>query len=670
MLFFMLAASGCKKDNAVYSEKGLDVSNLDMAMVPGFDFYRYATGGWSDSNPIPDEYARYGSFDKLRENNQEQVRTLIEELGETAHESGNVAQKIGDLYVLGMDSVRLNAEGASPIKAQLAAIAAASSPDDIIKLAGTLRHYTMAPFIGFYVGADDKNSSKNIAHIDQDGLGLGERDYYLSDAPEKKQIREQYTALIVNQFKNSGYTEAEAAKAGATVLKIETELAKSHFEKEKRRIPELNYHKFSVEQLNDSVANFNWKAFFEAVGVKDLKVLNVSQVEPVAAAVKLMQTASVSELKTYLSWCLIHSAANYLSDNFVNATFEFFGKQLSGRKVNQPRWKRTVNTVNAALGEEVGKLYVEKHFPPQAKERMLGLVGNLQRSLGERIEKLDWMSAETRSKALEKLAAFTVKIGYPDKGRDRSGLKIDREKSYWENLVQASEFEFDFMLSKLGKDVDKTEWLMTPQMVNAYYNPTTNEITFPAGILQPPFFYMNADDAVNYGAIGVVIGHEMTHGFDDQGRKYDKVGNLSDWWTDDDAKNFEKRAQVLVEHFNNIVVLDTICANGQFTLGENIADYGGLQVAYNAFRKTGQFKDKKTVDGFTPQQRFFLAYANLWAGNIRDKEILRLTMIDVHSLSKWRVNGTLPHIDAWYEAFDIKDTDALYIPKEKRVSIW
>ncbi|MDR1808854.1 MAG: M13 family metallopeptidase [Prevotella sp.] len=670
MASLMLYAAGCKKGDIVYSDKGLDIANLDTTAVPGADFFRYATGGWSDANPIPDEYSRYGTFDKLRENNQEQVKGLIEELGQTQHENGSVAQKIGDLYVLGMDSLKLNADGAAPIREQLDSIAAAASVDDIIRLSGELRHYTSASFLVFFVGADDKNSSKNIAHIAQGGLGLGERDYYLSNEPKSKQIREQYTELIVKQFANAGYSEPEAIKAAATVLKIETALAKSHFEKEKTREAELNYHKLNVSQLNDSVAKFPWDDFFNAIGANGMKELDVAQIEPVAAAVKLMQTTSVAESKIYLSWCLINSAARYLSDDFVNANFEFYGKQLSGRKINQPRWKRTVNAINEALGEEVGRLYVEKYFPPQAKERMLKLVDNLRWSLSERISGLDWMSNTTKQKAHEKLGSFTVKIGYPDKWRDCSKLKIEKEDSYWENMARASKFDFDFMLSKLGKDVDKTEWFMSPQTVNAYYNPTTNEITFPAGILQPPFFYMNADDAVNYGAIGVVIGHEMTHGFDDQGRKYDKDGNMFDWWTEEDAKKFKERSQMLVEHFNNIVVLDSVHANGQFTLGENLADYGGLQVAYNAFAKTAQFSGKTPIDGFTPQQRFFLSYATLWAGNIRDEEILRLTQIDVHSLGKWRVNGALPHINAWYEAFDIQEDAPLFIPKDKRVSIW
>jgi len=669
----LMLTPGCK-DKANNQEKpldnGLNIANMDTTMMPGTDFYRYATGGWSDANPIPDEYGRYGSFEKLYETNQDQIKLLIEGLSAKENENGSVAQKIGDLYKQGMDSTKLNNDGASPIAEQLTQINSATTISDIIALTAEIRRFVSAPFFNIYVGADDKNSSMNIAHIYQGGLGLGERDFYLASDENSKRLRDSYIHLIITQFKNAGYSDIEAKNAANSVMKIETALAKSHFEKEKTRIPELNYHKFKVEQLNDSVTAFEWQTFFESVGAKGMKDLDVSQIEPIAAAIKLMQTSSVSDSKAYLSWCLINSAANYLSDDFVIANFEFYGKQMSGRKVLQPRWKRTVSTINSTLGEEVGQMYVEKYFPPQAKERMLGLVKNLEQSLGERIGKLDWMSKETKAKAFEKLGAFTVKIGYPDKWRDCSALEIKSDDYYWANIVRSSKFEFNYMMNKLGKNVDKSEWLMSPQTVNAYYNPTTNEICFPAGILQPPFFYMNADDALNYGAIGVVIGHEMTHGFDDQGRKYDKNGNMTDWWTEEDAKNFEERAKVLVDFFNNIVVIDSVHANGSYTLGENIADYGGLQVAYNAFLKTKQAKDGEAIDRLTPQKRFFLAYANLWAGNIRNEEILRLTKLDPHSLGKWRVNGTLPHIQAWYDAFGITETDSLYIPKENRASIW
>lgn len=646
-----------------------DIANIDTTAIAGNDFYQYATGGWAKANPIKDEYARYGSFDQLAERNQEQVKGLIEELGKTKHEQGSIAQKIGDLFALGMDSTKLNTDGAKPLQAQLDKIKDASTVTDIVKLTGELRKYANSPFFSLYVGADDKNSSMNIVQLYQGGLGLGERDYYLAKDSTSVALRKGYLKLIKTQFENAGYAAADAQKAADAILKIETALATDHFKKEDTRKPELNYHKMKVEDLNKSVAKFEWDIFFNAADVKGFTELNVAQIKPVATAVNLIHSLPIDESKAYLSWCLINSAASYLSDNFVNADFDFYGKQLSGRKVLQPRWKRTVNTVDGALSEAVGQMYVEKYFPAEAKERMLVLVKNLQVTLGERINNLSWMSDATKAKAQEKLNSFTVKIGYPDKWKDYSSLQVKKD-SYWENIVRANEFAYDDMINKINKPVDKSEWHMPPQMVNAYYNPTTNEICFPAGILQPPFFYLNEDDAVNYGAIGVVIGHEMSHGFDDQGSLYDKDGNLSNWWTKDDSKKFNERAQVLVQHFNKIEVLPGVFANGEFTLGENIGDFGGLQISYNAFEKTEEAKKGEKIDGYTPEQRFFLSYSGVWAGSIRDAEILRRTKTDPHSLGKWRVNGTLPHIDGWYKAFNITEDNALYIPKEKRADIW
>lgn len=661
---------GCKqKAQDVKDVVTFNISNLDTTFVPGNDFYMYATGGWAKANPIKDEYSRYGSFDQLAERNKEQVKGLIEELGKTAHKDGSIEQKIGDLYAIAMDSTKLNADGVKPIQSQLEAISKAATVADVVKLSGEIRKYAESPFFSLYVGADDKNSSMNLVQIYQGGLGLGERDYYLATDTTSVALRKGYHNLIVKQFVNAGYAEAEALKAADAVLKIETDLAKAHFKKEDTRKPELNYHKMKVEDLNKSVADFEWQIFFDAAGAKGFADINVGQIEPIKAAVQLIRALPIDESKAYLSWCVINAAAPYLSDNFVNTNFDFYGKQLSGSKVLQPRWKRSVNAIDGSLSEAVGQMYVEKYFPAEAKERMLKLVKNLQVTLGERINNLAWMSNETKTKAQEKLNAFTVKIGYPDKWKDYTTLAIKKD-SYWQNIVRASEFAYNEMIGKIGKPVDKSEWHMPPQMVNAYYNPTTNEICFPAGILQPPFFYLDGDDAINYGAIGVVIGHEMSHGFDDQGSKYDKDGNLADWWTADDSKKFIERAQVLVNHFNKIEVLPGTFANGEYTLGENIGDFGGLQIAYNAFEKTEEAKAAAKIDGFTPAQRFFLSYAGVWAGNIRDAEILRLTKIDPHSLGKWRVNGTLPHINAWYDAFGITEKDALFIPKEKRADIW
>ncbi|MCE5204901.1 MAG: M13 family metallopeptidase [Porphyromonadaceae bacterium] len=669
IILSIMMTTSCAEKKSGQSADRLNLANMDTTVAPGESFYRYATGGWQVVNPIPDEYARYGSFDKLREENQEQIQSLIKALGTQKNPVGSNAQKVGDLYTLGMDSVKLNRDGAAPLRPQLEEIAAAKDKRDIVKLMAKVSRYASNPFFGFSVGADEKNSEMNIALIYQSGIGMGDRDYYLLTDDHSQMLRNAYITLMETQFRNAGYAEAAAKQAATHVMKIETELAKAHVAKEMLRIPELNYHKMRVDDLPARVAPFEWTLYFEAVGAKDIDSLNVSQIEPVKAAVAIIQKEPITVLQDYLSWKVINSAAGYLSDDFVKANFEFYGKTLSGSKELRPRWRRTIDAVNGAMGEAVGQLYVEKYFPAQAKERMLSLVDNLKMALGERISQLEWMDAETKSKAQEKLGAFIVKIGYPDKWKDYSSLDITKD-SYWQNMVHASEFEYAEMIADLGKPVDKTKWYMSPQTVNAYYNPSSNEICFPAGILQPPFFYMDGDDAINYGGIGVVIGHEMTHGFDDQGRKYDKDGNLTDWWTAGDAKRFEERASVLVNYFDHIVVLDTVHANGTFTLGENIADHGGLQVAYQAFQKTTQAQSDDAIDGFTPTQRFFLSYANLWAGNVRDAEILRLTKIDPHSLGRWRVDGALPHIDAWYEAFHIQPSDPMYLPKDARASIW
>ncbi len=668
-LLIMGTSIGCTPKATQHTDKGIELTNMDTSAVVGDDFYQYATGGWQLANPMPDDYSRYGTFDKLRENNQLQVQGLIEELGAEDHKQGTSAQKVGDLYSMGIDSVKLNTDGYEPVKPILADIDAATNKKDIVKLMAQVSKYAANPFFGFYVGADDKNSSMNIVHLYQAGIGMGEREYYIEQNDKSNHLRQEYVNLMKTQFQNIGYTEAKATKAANDAMKIETELAQNHFTKEMGRIPEKNYHKLRLVDLNKEVAPFEWDYYFEQVGATNLDSLNVSQIEPIKAAINIIDNESMESLKSYLKWIVVRSAANYLSDDFVNAHFEFYGKAMSGSKELRPRWKRSIDAVSGALGEVVGQLYVERYFPAEAKERMLTLVDNVMESLSERISNLEWMSDDTKLKAHEKLNTFIVKIGYPDKWKDYSTLDI-KDDSYWANMQRASEFEYKEMIDELGKPVDKTKWHMSPQTVNAYYSPSSNEICFPAGILQPPFFYMNADDAVNYGGIGVVIGHEMTHGFDDQGRKYDKEGNLNDWWTAVDATSFDARANVLVDYFDNIVVIDTVRANGTYTLGENIADHGGLQVSYNAFLKTKEAQSGKAIDGFTPEQRFFLSYATLWGGNVRDAEILRLTKIDPHSLGKWRVNAALPHIDAWYDAFDIKETNEMYLPKEKRASIW
>jgi len=511
----------------------------------------------------------------------------------------------------------------------------------------------------------------NIMHLNQGGYSMGDRDYYLTDDAHSQDLRAKYNILIDTLFILSGYTPQEAQDAKTAVMKIETQLAKVASSRVALRDPQANYHKITLADLNKLSPNIQWADFFNQIGAKDLKDLNVGQLDPISEVSNVIKQYPIEDIRYYLAWNVVRSSAPYLSDAFSNASFDYYGKALSGKEVQQERWKRAVDVIDDGLGEAVGQIYVAKYFPPVAKEKMLGLVHNLQTALGERIKNLAWMTDSTKAKALDKLAAYTIKIGYPDKWRDYTNLTIDKKDSYWANMQRSNNFDYDYNINKFNKPVDKSEWLMTPQTVNAYYNPSTNEICFPAAILQPPFFNMEADDAVNYGAIRVVIGHEMTHGFDDEGRQYDKDGNMADWWTADDSKNFEVRANALADYFDHIVVLDTIHANGHLTLGENIADQGGLHVSWQAYQNTLKGKAAPApIDGFTSAQRFYIAYATVWAGNIRDAEILRLTKIDPHSLAKFRVNGTLPHIDEWYDAFNVKPGDAMYLPKEQRVSVW
>ena len=670
ILTLCLMTTGCNSKKEVVLTSGIDLANLDTTATAGTSFYQYACGGWVASHPLTDEYSRFGTFDMLRENSREQLKTLIVELAEKKDNvAGSAAQKVGDLYTIAMDSVKLNQEGAAPIKAELAAIDALKDKGEIYPYLAEIQKKGVNPYFQLYVGADDMNSSMNIVQTYQGGLGMGQRDYYLENDDQTKSIREKYQEHIAKMFRLAGYDEATARKAVKAVMNIETRLAKSARSQVELRNPHDNYNKMQLDTLKKNFPTFNWDTYLTVSGLNDVKEVNVGQPAAMKEVADIIDTVALDDQKLYLQWNLINSAASYLSDDFVAQDFDFYGKTMSGKKEMQPRWKRAVSTVNGALGEVVGEMYVEKYFPAAAKERMVALVKNLQTSLGERIKGLEWMSEPTKEKALEKLAAFHVKIGYPDKWKDYSALEIKND-SYWANIERANEWAYNDMISRAGKPVDKDEWLMTPQTVNAYYNPTTNEICFPAAILQPPFFDMNADDAMNYGAIGVVIGHEMTHGFDDQGRQYDKDGNLKEWWTKEDAEKFKERAQVMVNFFDSIEVAPNVHANGSLTLGENIADHGGLQVSYQAFKKATENAPLEIVDGFTPEQRFFLAYANVWAGNIRPEEILRLTKLDPHSLGKWRVDGALPHIGAWYEAFNITEQDSMFIPKEQRVSIW
>lgn len=665
----LAVAAGCDSKKEAVMTSGIDLTNLDTTAVQGTDFYQYACGGWMKKHPLTNEYSRFGSFDMLAENNREQLKGLIVEIAAGQNAQGTIGQKIGDIYKLAMDSVKLNADGVTPIQADLEKIASVKDKSEIVPLMAELAHSGVFPYFSFYVGADIMDSKSNLFQLYQGGISLGEKEYYLDNDDVTVNIRNKYKEHIVKMFQLAGFDEAAAKKKMEAVMDIETRIAKASFSAVEQRNPAANYHKMSLDELKKEIPGIDWDAFLNGIGVKGVTELSVSQVDPIKEVEKIINSLPVENQIAYMQWSLIDRAAGYLSDDLVAQNFDFYGKTLSGKQTNQPRWKRAVSTVNGVLGEAVGQMYVEKYFPAAAKERMVQLVKNLQTALGERIRNLEWMGDSTKIKAIEKLNSFYVKVGYPDKWRDYTGLNIEKD-SYWANVKRATEFELDYMLSKAGKPVDRDEWGMTPQTVNAYYNPTTNEICFPAGILQYPFFDMNADDAFNYGAIGVVIGHEMTHGFDDQGRQFDKDGNLKDWWTAEDAKRFEERAQVMVNFFDSIQVLPGLNANGSLTLGENIADHGGLQVSFQAFKNATKDAPLLVKDGFTPEQRFFLSYAGVWAGNIRDEQIRLQTKSDPHSLGRWRVNGALPQIGAWYDAFGIKEGDPMYLAPEKRVSIW
>lgn len=648
---------------------GIKLANLDTTALPGNSFYQYACGGWVESHPLSPEYSRYGTFTELDENNRKQIQSLIEELAAAQHEAGSVAQKVGDLYRIAMDSVKLNQEGVAPLKADLEQIAALNDKKDVYALLANLRKQGVGAYLAVYVGADEMNSNMNAVQTYQSGLSMGERDYYLATDSSTTAIREAFRQHVQKMYRLAGFDEATAQKGMEIVMDVETRLAKAFRSRTELRDPHANYNKMSMEEIKKNYPTFNWDVYLSELGLKDVQEIIVGQPASLAEAAAILDALPADQQSLYLQWKLIDAAAGYLNDEMAQQNFDFYDRTMSGAQEMQPRWKTAVSVVSSALGEAVGQMYVEKYFPAAAKERMVALVKNLQASLSERINNLAWMSDETKQKAQEKLATFHVKVGYPDKWKDYSTLEI-KDDSYWNNIKRANLWGHAEMVAKAGKPVDKDEWLMTPQTVNAYYNPTTNEICFPAGILQYPFFDMEADDAFNYGAIGVVIGHEMTHGFDDQGRQYDKDGNLKDWWTEEDAKNFEERANVMVAFFDSIEVAPGVHANGRMTLGENIADHGGLQVSFQAFKNATAAAPLEVKEGFTPEQRFFLAYANVWANNIRPEAILQLTKIDVHSLGKWRVDAALPHIAAWNEAFGITEKDPMFVPVEKRVSIW
>jgi putative endopeptidase len=666
---FMIIATilSCTEPKKQASEPAIDPANLDKTVVPGNDFDTYANGGWKKLNPLPADRGRYGSFDKLAELAEKQVNDLVTTTAAANNAKGSIGDKIATLFNSGMDTAKIEKQGLEHITPFLKEIDQISTPDEVQLALIRFHQYGLSPLFGLYGSADSRNSTMVIAQLTQAGMGMPDRDYYLNEDPRSVDLRAKYLTYMTTMFKLIGNDEATSASNAQKVMALETKLAKAAMSRLEMRDPNKTYNKVTTEELNKLSPVFNWNRYFTDMGIGNPGSVNLNQPEFVKEISALLTAIPVEDWKIYLKWNLINETASYLSSDFVQASFDFYGKAMTGTEVMRPRWKRVLGVTSGALSEALGQLYVNAYFPQAAKDRMVKLVSNLRIALGERIQNLEWMSPETKTKAMEKLATINVKIGYPDKWRDYSGLEI-KDDAYVLNVLRANKFETEFSLGKINKPVDKLEWFMSPQTVNAYYSPDKNEIVFPAAILQPPFFFKDGDDAVNYGAIGVVIGHEMTHGFDDQGRKFDKEGNLTDWWTADDATRFDARTKILVDQYDSFVVLDTIHANGQLSLGENIADLGGLNISFQAFRTANT--QKEPIDGFTPDQRFFLAYAHIWGQNTRDKEILRRTKEDVHSLGRFRVLGPLQNLPEFYAAFDLKEGQSMYLTPEKRAKIW
>lgn len=671
MLWCAVAGAPLLTFAAEPAKHGIELKNLDTSVSPGENFYLYGCGGWMKNNPLTAEYSRFGTFDQLRENAREQLKELIVNLKNDPESKvkGTNAQKVNDLYALGMDSVRLNKDGAAPLKPMLEKVEN-MTPETFITTLAWVHDGLGGGFFSTGVGADAKDADMNIMHIGEAGLGLGDRDYYLEKNETNDKIMKAYEKYVKRMMELSGYSAKDAQRVWDTLIKVETEIAKNKKTREERRNPQLRYNMQTMDEIKKNYPNIDWDTYFAALGLPAIDKANVSSVKYMEFINNYLPTLSLQELKDLLTLEIITSSSNLLSDDFQEANFEMFDKTMSGIEEMEPRWKRVMAIPNSMFGEAVGELYVKNYFPQENKEYMKQLVENLRVALGKHIDNLEWMSDETKAKAHEKLATFTVKIGYPDKWKDYSGITIDPEKTYLENVRDAARWYSQDSYSKWNKPVDKDEWHMTPQTVNAYYNPTTNEICFPAGILQAPYFDLSADDAQNYGAIGVVIGHEMTHGFDDSGRQFDKNGNMSDWWTKEDADNFTALADKLVAQFDAVEVAPGVNANGRFTLGENIADQGGLRVALTAYLDSQKGKEMKEIDGLTPLQRFYLAYANVWANNIRPEEVLSRTKTDPHSLGENRVNVTLRNIQPFFEAFGIKEGDKMFRPVEERVVIW
>ena len=669
----MMALAVMAASASAQLKSGINMNDLDKSVRPADDFYEYACGGWMKANPLPAAYSRYGSFDRLAEDNNKRINGILKELQENTYPAGSVEQKLSDLYKLAMDSARREQDGLAPAMPIIKRLEAAKTKEQLFAIQLELMPYGNSEIFGAYIGADEKNAAQNILNFMQSGLTLGQKDYYLENDEATVKIREAYKKHIVRMFQLFGFKKGAAEKKMKNILKVETALAKVSKSRTELRDPIANYNKMTLKELDAMCPHLQIERQMNAKGIKSqyMQEVVVGQVEFMKAADKLFSTMSAAEYRDVMEWGQIDGSTGYLNDEVRAANFDFYGKVFSGRKEDHPLWRRATSQVQGVMGEALGRIYVKKYFPASSKERMKTLVENLRIALGERIAAQDWMDDSTKVNALLKLNTFYVKIGYPDRWTDLTDLKIDAKKSYYDNMRECNRFWNAWRIDHTaGKPVDRDDWHMTPQTVNAYYNPTTNEICFPAGILQVPFFDPTADDAFNYGAIGVVIGHEMTHGFDDQGRQYDKDGNMHDWWKEEDAKNFTARTDKYADFFSNIKVLPDLNANGRLTLGENLADHGGLQVAWCAYKNATKRAPLPVIDGLTADQRFFLAYAGVWAGNIVEAEIRNRTKSDPHSLGRWRVNGALPHIDAWYEAFGVKEGDKMYLPKSERLPLW
>lgn len=671
IMFF--ACMGFATNGQESLSSGIRPENLNKNVKPSEDFYEFACGGWMKNNPLPAAYSRFGSFDQLAKDNSERINSILNDLLKKTYPKGSTEQKLADLYKMAMDSTKRNSDGISPIMPTIKELEACKTNAQLLEWQLKYAPMGLQEFMYMGFNADEKDSKNNILNVYQSGLTLGQKEYYLDNDANTKEIREAYKKHIVRMFKLFGFKEKDAKKKMQAIMNVETAIAKVSLSRTELRDVEANYNKMTLQEFESKYPNVPLRKTMNAMGVKDAYIQNMVVGQPsfVAGMNEILATIKPEEYKAYLEWDVITSAASYLSDEIAEANFDFFGKTLSGSKEMQPRWRRCTSQVERQMGEALGKMYAEKYFPQSSKDRMSKLVKNLQIALAERIKAQDWMTPETKIAALEKLLTFYVKIGYPDTWTDMSALNVDNSKSYYENIMECNRFwTKDNLDKKAGKPVDIDEWQMYPQTVNAYYNPTTNEICFPAGILQYPFFDPMADDAFNYGAIGVVIGHEMTHGFDDQGSHYDKEGNMTDWWVESDVENFKEKGKQYVEFFSKIKVLPDLNANGQLTLGENLADHGGLQVAWYAYKNATKGKELPVIDGFTADQRFFLAYAGVWASNITEQAIRQLTKSDPHSLGRWRVNGALPHIDMWYKAFDVQPTDKMYIKPSERLKLW